>query len=462
MLSGIFIGKGALIFAACYAYKNIGGGFVQKKLFVLTAIALAFPGLVLANEESGVAIHGNVNVEYSAVKIKQTASGGGSVANDRYQKAITDPALFSGWNITAKEDLGGGLAAIARIEYRFVTGAGVADVAAEQYVGLTSKDWGTVRIGSVGSVFRDFAGGASVDRFVGTGLELRGAGGAQYAPNSGFGTINVVDHSATYFSPIFNGFSVGVLIAPNDATQADPTLANTNQRNPNHGGKGNGIDYQVAVKYHIQKYGDVFAGYSQDNANDNERAQAPINGKTADDEKVWRIGANLKFADFGVYGQYDHISNAKNTFSTPTATGGSGNGAAGCAGSSAQASGGDTGVSTQQCNNSLNVNGDGNIWSLGLSYSLGKTLLVLQGGKTTADAVGVANERTAKNITIGAIYSLSKRTRFHAGYQHVSVSGAHTVAQIGQAAVGFTGAASAVLAQQPDRSVFSMGMRHTF
>lgn len=437
---------------------------MQHKLSILTtailaAIPITIPNLALA-DNGGVAIHGVMNVEYIGVKVRQsTASGGGgSDANNRYQTAITDPALFSGWNITAKEDLGGGLSAIARIEFRFVTGAGIADVSAEQYVGLASKDWGTVRFGSVGSPFRDFAGGASVDRFVGTGLELRGAGGAQYSPNSGFGTINVVDHAATYFSPVWNGFSLGVLIAPSDATQTDPTLANTNQRNPNPGGKGNGIDFQVAAKYNIAKVGDVFAGYSRDNANDNQRAQGLINGKIADDETVWRIGANLKFADFGVYGQYDHISNALNTFSTPSPTGGSGNGAAGCAGSSAQASGGDAGVSTQQCNNALNVNGDGNIWSLGVSYSVGKALLVLQGGKTTADAVGSALERKATNVTVGAIYSLSKRTRFHAGYQHVNVEGARTVTQIGQAAV----VGGAALSVQPDRSVYSMGMRHTF
>ena len=202
----------------------------------------------------------------------------------------------------------------------------------------------------------------------------------------------------------------------------------------------------------------MFAGYSRDNASDNQRAQAPLNGKVADDETVWRIGANLKFGDLGVYGQYDRISNALNTFDATALATRSGNGGAGCAGGPVGGSGGDAGSTTQQCNSGLNVNGDGKIWNLGVSYALGKTLLVVQGGRTTADAEGLANERTAKNITVGAIYSLSKRTRVHAGYQKVSIDGAHTVSQIGQ-----TGAvASAVLAEQPDRSVFSVGMRHSF
>ena len=436
---------------------------MQKKLLcVLTAAALGLPAMAFA-DDSSVTISGNVNVEYYAVKIKQgTANGGGgSDLNNRYQTAIGDPSFFSRWGLNIKEDLGNGLSAIGKIDFAISTGAGVTDVAREQWIGLSSKTWGTVNIGSVNAPFKVFAGGASVDRFIGTELELRGAGGAQYAPANGFGTGAFVDHAFNYTSPVFSGFSVGLLVAPSNATQADATIANTNQRNGNTGGKGNGVDYQIAVKYNIPQYGDVFAGYSRDNASDAQRAQPAFNGKTADDETVWRIGANLKFADFGVYGQYDHISNALNTFDSPLATK-SGNGGAGCSGGAAAGSGGDAGSSTQQCNNALNVNGDGNIWNLGASYTLGKTLLVVQGGKTTADAEGVANKRTAKNITVGAIYSLSKRTRFHVGYQHVSVEGAHTVTQIGVSGVGFTGAASAVLAQQPDRSVFSMGMRHTF
>ena len=430
---------------------------MQKKIIAL-AVSAAFvvPVSVYAQGE-GVTISGNVNVEYYSVKIDQATS-----ANSYRQEAIGDPTFFSRWAINVKEDLGSGLAAIAKIEFAFAPGTGVSDVAREQWVGLSSKDWGTVHFGSVNAPFKVFAGGASVDRFIGTSLHLRGSGGAQYAPANGFGTAAFVDHAIAYTSPVWSGFSFAAVVAPSDATQADATLANTAQRNGNTGGKGNGVDFQVAVKYNIPTVGDVFGGYSRDNASDNQRAQAPLNGKIADDETVWRIGANLKFGDFGVYGQYDRISNALNTFGVPVTTTNSGNGGAGCSGGAVGGSGGDAGNSTQQCNAGLNVNGDGKIWSLGVSYSLGKTMLVLQGGRTTADAEGVSNERTAKNITVGAIYSLSKRTRFHAGYQHVSIDGAHTVSQIGQTASGFAGAATAVLAEQPDRSVFSMGMRHSF
>lgn len=85
-------------------------------------------------------------------------------------------------------------------------------------------------------------------------------------------------------------------------------------------------------------------------------------------------------------------------------------------------------------------------------------MLVLQGGQTLADAVGPALERKATNVTVGAIYNLSKRTRVHIGYQKVNIEGARTVSQIGT----LSGQGGAALAVQPDRSVFSMGMRHTF
>lgn len=441
---------------------------MQHKLRVLTTAVLATLGMagvpnVASAADNGVTISGFVNIEYSAVKIDQsTASGGGGLdANNRYQKAIADPTIFSRWAINITEDLGSGLAAIGKIEFLFSPGTGVTEVANEQWVGLSSKNWGTFRFGSVNPPFQLFAGGASVDRFIGTGLHLRGSGGAQYSPSSGFGTTGFVDHAVTYNSPLWNSWSFAALVAPSDATQADATLANTNQRNANTGGRGNGIDYQFAVKYNLPQYGDVFTGYSRDRATDSQRAQGLINGKIADDETVFRVGANLKFGDFGVYGQYDKIDNALNTFNLAALATASGNGAAGCGGGPAAGSGGDVGSSTQQCNNSLNVNGDGDIWSLGVSYTLGKTMLVLQGGQTNADAVGTALERKAKNVTVGAIYSLSKRTRVHAGYQNVNVEGARLVNQIGVGAAA-PGQGGAALAVQPDRSTFSMGMRHSF
>ena len=137
-----------------------------------------------------------------------------------------------------------------------------------------------------------------------------------------------------------------------------------------------------------------------------------------------------------------------------------GNGGTSCSGGASANGNGDAGISTNQCNTSLNTNGDGEIWFLTAQYKIGKTTLVLQGGETKADAVGAMNEREAKNLTAGAIYSLSKRTRVFGGYQRVSVDGARNVANTITSSP--TVPATAILATQPDRSVWSLGLRHDF
>lgn len=415
---------------------------MQKKLIAFAvASAFAIPSVVYA-AGSDIKIGGHVQTEYSSVKIDQAPS-----ASAYRQESISDNGFYSRWNITVKEDLGNGLQANAFIDFGFNTGAGVTEISREQWVGLSSKSWGEVQFGSLHSPFKTFAGGATLDPFIATNLQLRGSGGAQYTPNNGFGSAAFVDHAIKYISPAFSGFQVAFLIAPGDATQTDP-LSNPGGRNGNVGGKGSGFDGQIAAKYKFATH-EVFAGYSKDSANDAQKAAAAVNGKLADDETIWRIGGKLQFGDIGINGQYDSINNAL-AFNSGGAT---------CGGGGAANGVGDGGVSTAQCNTALNTNGDGDIWNLGVNYKLGKTLLVLQGGKTTADAEGAANKRTAKNITIGAIYNFSKRTRVYGGYQKVNVEGAHTISQAGAGATDSTGT---VLAIQPDRSVWLVGMRHSF
>ena len=105
---------------------------------------MAMPAI--ASAANSVVLNGIVNIEYTAIKIDQrTGPGGGLDANDRYQKSIGDPAIFSRYGLLIREELGGDLAAIAKVEYGFVPGAGVVDIAREQWVGLNSKRWGTLQ-----------------------------------------------------------------------------------------------------------------------------------------------------------------------------------------------------------------------------------------------------------------------------------------------------------------------------
>lgn len=402
---------------------------MNKKLIAIAVAGALGAPFAASADSSGVTLFGRVQAEYQSTKIDQAAS-----ASDYRQESISDNAGQSRWGLKIKEDLGNGLSAISQIEFAFRTGNGVSESARQQWVGLSSKTWGSVKFGRVQSAFKDFAGGASLDPFNSTTLQARGTGGALYAPGNGFGAGSHVDHAIRYDSPDFNGFSAAVLLVPVDATQTEGGSGG------NVGGKGGANNYQIGLKYKFGKSGEIFGGYSQDDASD---AQAAVvtNGRNGDDEQVWKIGAAWNFGDFRIAGEYADISNAL-----------AGNGGVTCGGG-ASSNGGES-ASTSQCNTAINTNGDGDIWFLTGQYKIGKTTLVLQGGRAKADAIGTSIARESKNITLGAIYKFSKRTRVYGGYQKVSIDGAGNVSNSANH--------SAAIAIQPDRSTWTIGMRHDF
>ena len=413
---------------------------MTKKLIALAIVgALSTPLTAFAAPGDGVTLFGRVQAEFGSIDIDQAAG-----VNDYRQESISDNAGTSRWGLMITEDLGGGLKANARIEYGFRTGNGVVDNVREQWVGLSHAAWGALQFGRVQSPFKDFAGGGTLDPFGSTNLQARGTGGAMYSPGNGFGAATSVDHAIRYNSPNWGGFSMALLASPGDATQTEGTNGGGNV-----GGKGGTNNYQLGLKYKFGKAGEIFGGYSNDEASDAQAANI-INGRNGDDEQVWRLGTAWKFGNFYIAGQYEKIESAL-----------AGNGGTTCSGGASANGNGDAGISTNQCNTAMNTNGDGDIWFLTTQYKIGKTTLVLQGGQTKADAVsnaaGVvqASEREAKNLTVGAIHSITKRTRVFGGYQRVSVDGARNVANT-------TTTGTAVLATQPDRSVWSLGLRHDF
>jgi len=421
---------------------------MNKKLITL-AVASALCAPMLASADgSGVTLFGRVGAEYGSTKIDQ-AGNANPTAGAYRQQIIGDNTGVSRWGLLITEDLGNGLKANGRIEFSFRTGNGTADSAREQWVGLSSKTWGEVQFGRVQSPFKDFAGGTSIDPFVATNLQARGSGGAMYAPGNGLGAAAFVDHAVRYNSPDFSGFSGSLLLSPSNATQADSTTGGGNI-----GGKGGADNYQIALKYKFGTAGEIFGGYSKDGANDAQKAGAAVNGRTADDENVWRIGGAWNFGDFRIAGQYEDVSNA---LGLVNGVAGTSSGGTTCSNGASAGGGNDSGITTGQCNTALNTNGDGNIWFLTGQYKLGKTTLVVQGGHTQADAIGTSVERTARNYTLGAIYQFSKRTRVFGGYQRVSVDGGRNVANSPDSTQAQVSAAV-----QPDRSTWTIGLRHDF
>lgn len=408
---------------------------MNKKLIALAVAAALGAPLVASAQGTGVTLFGRVGAEYGSTEIDQAA------ANEYRQETIGDNTGVSRWGLAITEDLGNGLKANARIEFSFRTGNGTADSAREQWVGLSSKSWGALQFGRVQSPFKDFAGGTTIDPFVATNLQARGSGGAQYAPGNGFGAAAFVDHAIRYNSPEFGGFSFAVLASPVDATQTEGTLGGGNV-----GGRGGSDNYQIGLKYKFGTAGEIFGGYSNDAVSDAQSALPAVNGRLAEDEEVWRLGGAWNFGNFRIAGQYENIENA-----LPT------NGGTSCSNGAAALGGGDAGISTGQCNTALNTNGEGDIWFLTLQYKIGKTTLVVQGGETNADAEGTSVEREAQNFTIGAIYNFSKRTSVFGGYQNVSVEGARDASNTPNSTQAQVNAAV-----QPDRSTWSVGLRHNF
>ena len=424
---------------------------MNKKLIAL-AVAGALAAPVIASAQgTNVTIFGRVQQEYSGV----------DNGNNAYQGGLNDNARSSRWGLQISEDLGRGLKAIARLEQGINTGSGSANTPREQWVGLSSAQWGDVKFGRVQSPFKDFAGGMTIDPFAYTTLQANGAGATMSGGNNGMGSgANGFVNGAIRFDSIqTEGFSFAGLLMPGDANNFDPTQNGNNFNSVNGGGGGNTggkngeFDGQAAAKYAGNYMGyayTVFGGYSRDNANDAQKALLATSGSRT--EEVWRAGGTLKYDNLSVVGQYERVTNAL--------------GSATCTSASALASN-PLVNSSGQCNSAMNMGGGGDIWHVGTNYQWGNTQLVAQGGRTNADATGGASGVAARqnnSFTVGAIHSLSKRTSLFGGYQRVTQNatganaGAITGVTDGENASSEAGGSYG----SGSRNTWTMGMRHNF
>ena len=421
---------------------------MKKKLIALAAAgALAAP-VVASAQGTNVTIFGRVQAEYSLVDFASQPSQG----------SLQDNSRSSRWGLHITEDLGNGLRANARLEMGLNAGSGSATTPREQWVGLSSNQWGDIKFGRVQSPFKDFAGGMTIDPFAYTTLQANGAGGTMSAGANGLGSgaNGFVNSAIRYDSATIEGFSFSGLLMPGDANTLDPLQSGSliagfapgglgSQGNT--GGRNGEFDGQAAAKYHVDFAGmglDIFGGYSRDNANGTQKS---IGLKT---EEIWRVGGAWTWENFKLSGQYENINNALGSATCTTA--------AALVANPLDSAGSGTG----QCNSAMNWGGDGNIWFAGAQYKWGNTTLVAQGGMTKAHAGGVnaAAARKADSFTVGAIHNLSKRTSIFGGYQHVYVSNpnAASVNDLGTATVSYNTPSYAT----GSRATYTIGIRHNF
>lgn len=413
---------------------NFKGEFHMKKKLIALVVAGALAAPVVATAQgTHVTIFGRIQAEYATVDI----DGNGA------QTGVLDDAAQSRWGLHVAEDLGMGLRAMGRVEFGFNPGAGSTQTSREQWVGLGGNQWGELKFGRVQSPFKDFAGGHTIDPFAYTSLHANGSGGLMTANLNGFGAgdNSFVNSAVRYDSPSVEGFSMSALLMPGDARKLDPVLGADGR---NSGGEDGEWDFQIAGKYSGQFDAlgfDIFGGYSRDNISNRMKSLANI----IDDEEIWRGGALVSIADLRIRGQYEYVNNANPLGGAASCTDAA---AFGQAATNALFGGQTSGTldGRGQCNSAMNANGDGYLWIAGADYTIGNTMLVVQGGMTRADSLaGGAGKKDVENITAGVIHSLSKRSSLFGGYQRVWVKDRNVAP-----------------GTDTDRNVYSVGLRHDF
>jgi predicted porin len=117
---------------------------MQKKLLgMAVAAALAVPTAVLA--QSAVTISGTFKVGMDQYKISQPSAARAGLKTDEIR--VTDNSSQIHFNVT--EDLGGGMAAIAKLDLRFAPdgGGGADNASGNTWVGIRGAGFGTLTLG---------------------------------------------------------------------------------------------------------------------------------------------------------------------------------------------------------------------------------------------------------------------------------------------------------------------------
>lgn len=243
-----------------------------------TALAVALALVVPhAAQASGLVITGYFKLSYERVKLSNFTAGGRNsqdrVADDRsriYFRVV--------------EDLGGGLQAIGQVDWRLTMDAGADAANGQNWVGLKSKHWGTLRLGRLDLHYQHSASKIqSKASYKSTNLSLlafAAGGGAAIANNSR--TPNVVH----YLTPNWNGFDAILAYSSNAAgVEADAGS-----------GSRKGYAWNVAPRYRTKNFE---AGYSYWKS----KPDAPV--AATNDERGDRIWASYKWGGFYAGLAYD-------------------------------------------------------------------------------------------------------------------------------------------------------------
>lgn len=362
------------------------------------ACALALFGANCAYAQSGVTIYGvaDAGVEYSRSGTSLTRVFSGGSAGSRI-------------GFRGVEDLGGGLAAVFRLEQGInidtgTLGQGGRAFGRESSVGLSSAQWGTVLAGRLPNPYYSVLGGVDAFSWMGSGgmlaLTKTGTGGQQILP---LGVDARRDNSLGYISPKWLGMEARALYSTGEKAST---------------GSGNG--YGASLRYKANAL-DVVAGYSH--------IEGPM-GSTGNITGAV-IGGSYDFKAVKVFTGYARERNS----------------CTGCTGTLARAGGATV--------------ADFRLVNLGVRVPFGPLTAIAQVTRVMDRSSFAVNpgDRDATWFGIGAEYTVSRRTTAYAslatiGNQNGSLYalGSGTVQQV----------AGRVAAGDPRSTTLTVGARHVF
>jgi len=386
------------------------------KKIALSTLSLALLGAAgAAQAQSSVTLYGVIDTSITYVHHQSGGDNGWNMGSGNLSG--------SRWGLKGQEDLGGGLATIFQLENGFNSsngqlGQGSRMFGRQAFVGLESKQFGTVTLGRQYDPLVDLVQGITADNYFGSVFAT--AGDVDNYDNS-----SRTNNSIKYLSPNYAGFQVEGMYSLGGVA----------------GKTGSGQTWSVAAAYNNGPLG-VAAGYFKaDNTNGvrtptasgggwNGTSDGTFNGpinlgyQTAKSINIARVAAQYTVGAFTVgagYSNSQYKSDALSTF-----------------GSTEKYNTGQGFVNYQLTPAML----------LGLGYSYTKS-----SGDTSAKY---------HQVSLGADYSLSKRTDVYlvGAYQHASgqtrnATGTAVVdAQASVGSYGYAGTSS--------QEVVAVGLRHKF
>lgn len=243
-----------------------------KPKLLATTIITAMSISLTAQAGSGPVVYGKLHVTVDHIDFDDAALG------DYWQTESRGSRLgFKG-----SEDLGNGLSAIYQFEFGVDVTDGSDGVSARnQYVGLSSKNWGTFLMGRHDTPSKVMTNKDVFSDMVADWNEVGFIGGA-----GAIAEDNRATNAIMYTTPTFNDFTFSAMVTPGESADDDEI---------------NGRYTSVAGKY---ANGPLYVGLAYE---ETEYQGDDSADPTSDDQEKWRIFASYKFGDFMVGGMYQDI-----------------------------------------------------------------------------------------------------------------------------------------------------------